>query len=340
MGGDSKAGLRVAARLGYTGGVQTLPQHRYWNRIAWLVVLLACGRGQTRDQTDFWQEALPDPIAVLEPWLSEPNGPRVIDEDCPAHIAEITTFIEGPADATGADHTVLLHGTAMGERKLHLRLAPGAALPLYRNEAVHVRVFSRRLEGGEAQRSLIVYARRPLGTGADFKPVLIVSRFDDLIPQDALPHPLAGLARSEQVVYREAAKGEGDCAVATAHYMTVARTDVATNVARRAKPLAPGTKQRRQDLQSAYDLTIHDARRTSVAPCPMPDETRLTWSAVWVEEDASKIAAKSAPPALDPPILPLSVTPTGVQGAHPPVRKPRKNATTPSATHEHQAPRP
>jgi hypothetical protein len=341
MGGDSTAGLRAAARLGYTDRVQAPNQHRYWNRLAWLVVMLACGRGQARDQADFWQEALPDPIAVLDPWISVPTSTRVTEDDWQGHVVEITRFVEGPADATGADHTVHLRDPSSAERRLHLRLAPGTALPLFRNETLRVRTFARQTETGAIQRSVIVLARRPLGKGADFKPVLILSLHDDLLPVDALPTLLASMARTEQIAYREARIGDGECTVSTTHYLTNAGIDArATVTAVRRRPLyPPGAHLRRQDREAAYDVTIHDARRTSVAPCPFPDESALVWSAVWVEEEAAKATQKPATALMETVLPPAPVTPTAAPPTRTAPRKPRKTQPHEATPHEHQAPK-
>ncbi len=338
MGRDSTAGLRVPARLRYTRRVQLQSRQRHVSQIAVLLVLLSCGRGQTRDQADFWQEALPEPIAVLDPWLSTPVSNKVRDDEWVGHVLEITPFVEGPQDATGAEHTVHMRDASSAERHLHLRLGHGAALPLFRNEAVKVRTFARLGEDGTVQRSLIVSARRPLGTGADFKPVVIVSRYDDLIPQDALPHVLKGMTRTEQLAYREALKGEGDCTQSTSHYFVTTGVDLHAVAApnRRRVTYPPGAHIRRQEGDANYDVTLHDARRTSLAPCPVPDQTALIWSAVWAEVDA-KLIPKPLPPILEPLPLPQAPTPTHVPGAAP-VHKPRKAHEAP--VHEHLAPRP
>jgi hypothetical protein len=311
-------------------------QHRQYLLIPLLLAcaLLSCGRGQTRDQADFWQEALPEPIAVLDPWQSQPTSSRVTAEDWTARIVEIAAFVEGPADATGATQTLQLRDAATAERHLHLRLAPGVVLPLFRNETVKIRTFSRLSEAGAVQRNMIVLARRPLGTGADFKPVVIVWRYDDPSLMEALPKALTGITRTEQVTYREARKGEGECTLATSHYMVNAGMDARAPAApgRRRPTYPPGGRLRRQDHDGVYDVAIHDARRTSVAPCPVPDETVLEWSATWVEEEAAKLPSKPQAAAVEAVLLPQTVTPTAlVPVQHP--RKPRKAHEPP--VHEH-----
>ncbi len=317
--------------------MQDHARHRYWNRLAWLLVLVACGRGQTRDQTDFWQEALPEPIAVLDPWVSQPTTTKVVEDDWQAHVVEITRFVDGPEDATGAEQTVRLRDPSARERRLHVRLSPGANLPFVRNEAIRVRTFSRLTDAGNVQRNVIVLARRPLGTGAEFKPVLIVTRADDLTPPDALPTLLTGMTRTEQVAYREASKSDGECTLTTTHYLTSAGQDARAAVPNgRRRPLyAPGARLRRQDREAAYDLVIHDARRTSEAPCPRTDETALVWSAIWVEEEAAKVTIKPAIAVLETVLPPLPPTPT-----RPPPRKARKAPAQQATPHEHQAPKP
>lgn len=319
--------------------MQTSPRHPRWSRFILLALLLSCGRSQTRDQADFWQEALPEPIAVLDPWLSTPVSNTTLAEEWSGHVVELSRFVDGPADATGADQTVHLRDASTTERELHLRLPHGTAVPLFRNEAVKIRVFSRLGDDGAVQRSLIVSARRPLGKGADFRPVLVISRFDGLIPQEALPPVLTGVVRTEQVVYREARKDEGECTVATTHFLVNVGLDALTS--RKRPTFAPGAHIRRQDQESSYDLVIHDARRDSYAPCAVPDASALAWSAVWVEEEVTKGAHKTAP-MLEPLALPQPATPAAQNPApgHAPAHKVRKAPLRDAVPHEHQAPRP
>ncbi len=320
--------------------MQSPPAHRRLKRLAPLLVLLSCGRGQLRDQADFWQEALPPPIAVLEPWLSTPAHGKPTDEAWTAHVIETTPFVNGPEDATGANWTVrLVDGTAT-ERRLHLGLPLGTAVPLFRNETVIVRTFARLGDDGAALRSVIVSARRPLGTGADFKPVLIVSVHDELIAADALPKLLTGMTRTEQVAYREARKGEGDCPFETTHFLVNVGPDARAVVGRRRLLYAPGARFRRQDAEAAYDVVVHDASRTSVAPCPAPDRTALAWSAVWVGEDA-KAQPRPTATLLEVAVLPAAATPSSAVPTKPPARKPRKGSIShEDPPREHPVPRP
>ncbi len=267
---------------------------------------------------------------MLDPWLSTPTTAKTQEDEWSGHVVEIARFVDGPADATGADQTVLMHGPSATERRLHLRLPAGAQVPLFRNEAVKIRTFSRLAGNGSVQRSVIVSARRPLGTGADFKPVVVVAAAEDLIPPDALPRLLTNIARTEQVAYREARKDQGECTLQITHYFVTAGVDApALSLANHRRPTyPPGARIRRQDHDATYDLTIHDARRSSLAPCPSPDESALLWTAVWVEEDATKGAPKAVATAAESVVLPLAPTPTAPTGApgHPAARKARKTA--------------
>ena len=335
------------------GRVIAPPRHRRWTgaeRLPGILALAAfaltsCERGQTRDQADFWQEAFPEPVAVLQPWLSTPVSGKVELEEWSGHVVEITPFLDGPEEAGDAQQTVLLRDAGAGERRLHLRLAPGVAPPLFRNEALKIQTFSRLADDQSVQRSLIVLARRPLGTGADFRPVIIVARHDDLIPPAALPKLLTGMARTEQLSYREAHKGEGECTVAVSHFLVSAwpdaRAAVPTN--RRRPTYAPGSRLRRQDHDAAYDVAIHDARRSSVAPCPMPDETALVWSATWTEDEAAKVPVKPQATAVESVLLPQTATPSTILPPAP-ARKSRKprdaQPHAPPPQRERQAPHP
>ena len=291
-----------------------------------LLVLLAatclcCGGGQQQDLADFWLRALPDPLAVLEPWPpAPPPGVKATETRIDADLEDIAPFVAGPPDAAEASHTLTLRDSENHTLRLHLRLAPGVALPFVQHEIVRLTVFTRRDESGLLRRGLTVAAQRPpSGTGA-FRVVLAVA-VDDVIPEAALPKGLGALARTEQVAYREARKDEGECTLSTTHYWTTHGADPGVGAPRRKTLLPPGGHWRRTEAAGAYEVVIHDARRRSVAPCPRAEETALLWSAVWQDAEPEAAAGKARAAAADAVTLPQAPTPT--QQPPGPARSPR-----------------
>lgn len=277
------------------------------------VAQLSCSGSQQATEADFWQEALPEPIAVLDPWISTPTSARLLQDVLTVQITEIAPFVKGPREATGAEHTLIMHDPLIGERRLHLRLAPGQTVPFHRGETVKLQVFSRLDEHENPHHSLLISARRPLGTGADFRPVLIVASPEDLIPPELLPRMLTGLMRTEQIAYREVV-AQGECGKSIAHYFAAYGDDTRSGgVARRKRQiLSPGSKTQRVDQHQTYEVTIFDVRRSTSTLCPTLDESVLAWMAVWLETPEAQKHATA---------LPEPVTPThAVEEPHQPTR--------------------
>ena len=301
--------------------------------LAWLVG--ACTGNRSTDLADFWQEALPDPIAVFDPPLAPPTMMRMSVETFAAHIIDVHAFVRGPAEATGAETTVVLLEPSGQERRLHLRLAHGAVMPLHRNEAVEVAIYSRLDEAKAIHRVIVVSGRRPLGTGADFRPVLVVAHADDVLPQDALPRVLTGLTRTDQVAYRESAVAHDECIRTVTHFVAQQPPDPRAPGKRR-QPLFPGAHVRRTEGALAYEVTLHDARRVVTPKCPELDESVFAWSAVWVDGlqplklPPSAVVLGHEATATHALEMPGSATPTDARSHKPPSKAPKKSGPRPA----------
>lgn len=276
--------------------------------LPWLLALgtaLGCGGARTTDQGDFWQEAQPDPIAVFEPALPPPYMMRMTEETFEARIDDVQAFTRGPPEAAGADRTVVMTETQGQERRLHLRLARGVSVPLVRGEVVRVSIFSRLNETRDTERVLVIDARRPLGKGADFRPVLVVAFSDEALPAEALPRMLTGLQRTEKIAYRESVLTENECIRVTTHWMATQAADnrILAPGQKRKQLIAPGSRWKREEPGAGYDITLHDARRVTSEACPNLDHEFFAWTATWIEgvKEAKSSPAPTDPPATRPP---------------------------------------
>lgn len=257
------------------------------------LVLLSCSGKQTTIRTEFWLEALADPILEVDP-------PQLLAEDVSTVTLQGVLVDHRVAFETVADYSLELLSDDGATTVLHYAVGAGRRIPVERGEMVWLTLWQKRMPPQKDVRALKVEVWRP----GDFllsRRLLAIVQAEDLVPEARVPAELRRIAPGTEISYQTAERIGGACGRSVVHRQfeqTLLDGDAPTNALAR-RPLPPGSRFHVDQAQDRYDLLLMDNREVIGGDCPHELDSYWAWSAIYVPPPAGTKQAVAVRPEED-----------------------------------------
>ncbi len=272
----------------------------------------ACSPVYHRAHTDFWLEALPEPVLEVDP-------PSRLPADASELDAQGLVVNHGPSFDSPTDYTLEILSDTGDTLFLHYSLGTGQRIDVERGELVRVVLWQRRSEGGPPLRSLLLEAYRAGDLLHRRLPVVIV-QVNGMIPKKILPELLRHVVPNDEVTYQTSERVKGTCTRSLLRRAFASDADLAASGDGQAPEMwPPGAKVERHDDLDRYTVQFIDNREIVATDCADQQRRLWAWSATYVAPPPGtaqnlKLLLTKLPDVPEAIALPLPATPTALPG--------------------------
>lgn len=239
------------------------------------VGLSGCSPTQQRARTEFWLEALADPVLEVEPAARLPADASELSE-------EGLVVNHGPSFDSPTDYTLEVLSDAGETLYLHYSLGAGQRMGVDRGELVHLVLWQHRGESGPPLRALMLEAYRAGDLLHRRLPVAIV-QVNGLLPKKLLPEPLRHVVPHDEVTYQTVERMKATCTRSLMRRGFASDADLAASGDGAApKTWPPGAKTLLSDEIDRYDVNFVDNRELIASDCPDQHKRLWAWTALYV----------------------------------------------------------
>ena len=238
--------------------------------------LLGCSGKQEAIRTEFWLEALADPILEVDP-------PALLSLDVTAVTLQGVLVDHRVAFETVADYSLELLSDDGATTVLHYAVGAGRRIPVERGEMVWLTLWQQRKPPQKSVRALKVEVWRP----GDFllaRRLLALLQAADLIPEAQLPTELRRIVPGTEISYQTAERIGGSCGRSVVHrqFEQALLDGDGPSKDQTRKPLPPGSRLTIDQARDRYDLLLLDNREVIGGDCPHELDSYWAWSALYV----------------------------------------------------------
>lgn len=242
--------------------------------------LPSCAGKRTELHTEFWLEAVADPILELDP-------PALLAADVTSITLQGVLVDHRVAFETVADYSLELLSDDGATTLLHYAIGAGRRIPVERGELVWLTLWQKRVPPQRAVRALKVEVWRP----GDFllsRRLLAIVQASDLIGDTAIPKELQRIVPGTEVSYQTAERIGGACGRSVVHrqFEQSLLEGVAPADGQGRKTMPPGSRFPLDQARDRYDLLLLDNREVIGGDCPRDLDSYWAWSAVYVPPPA------------------------------------------------------
>ncbi len=285
----------------------------------------SCSPVQQRARTDFWLEALADPVLEVDPAARLPADATGLD-------AEGLVVNHGPSFDSPTDYTLEILGDAGDTLFVHYSLGAGQRIGVERGELVRVVLWQHKSEGGPPLRALMLEAYRAGDLLHRRVPVAIV-QVNGLISKKLLPEPLRHVVPHDEVTYQTSERLKSTCARSLMRRGFASDADLAASGDGAApKTWPPGAKSLFSDEIDRFEVNFVDNRELIASDCPDQHKRLWAWTALYVAPPpgtkqnlhnllihapvgAAQMTLPTAPTPTTPKLVPAP--PRGTPATHP-----------------------
>lgn len=244
-----------------------------------IAISWACTAEKKVYRTDFWLEAAADPVLQVEPASALPGDATLATLNLKGVVVNHGRLVAGAGDYA---LDLLVDDGQQGQAvTLRYNLGLGRRIPVERAALVQIKLWQVREPPAGPVRAMQVLALSSAALGRRQIPAVVVQA-NGLIPADALPVALRGIALHDEVAYQSADRPGGDCLRAAVHRQFLVSAAVSQKgLARAAVAHSPGSRLSLAAGPDRYDVLLGDNREILSSECANSVSQYFVWTAVW-----------------------------------------------------------